>query len=142
MQEYTTHMENNNTTTNVNTNGPFFFAIQQKMSRRAATRFDRLFASRPDGAATFVQLNNTPRYASAISTLLFACKDHGLDRNGLTRSQIVMSYNKSQKLLELVAKYIEINGVESALSKILNANIPSALDVQQTRAEILRALAA
>lgn len=142
MREYTTHMENTNNTTSVNPHGPYFYALEKGLSRRAATRFDRLFASRPDGAATFVQMNNIPRYASAISTLLFACKDHGLDRNGLTRSQIVMAYNKAQKLLIMVAKYIELNGAQDAIERIRAANIPEGLDVQQTRAEIIRSLAA
>lgn len=142
MREFTTHMENTETNTTINNNGPYFFALQQGMSRRASTRFDRLFASRPDGAATFVQLSNVPRYAQAIKTLAKACKDHGLDRNGLTRSQIVMAYNKAQKLLSLVAQYIELNGVQDALEKINSANIPEVLDVQQTRAEVLRSLAA
>lgn len=138
-------MENTNTTntetTSVNIDGPFFYAQAVGENKRTSLRFDKLFNSNNSFAAEFVALSNVPKYVQAIAVLLVACRDHGLDRNNLTRSQIVMSYNKAQKPLKLIAKFIELHGPQALFDNMIAANIDSNKPVLDIRNDIIKSCA-
>ena len=136
-------MENTEHTTdsNINQEGPFFYAVAAGNSKRVAERFNAIFSANNSNVAEFVGLSNVPKYRAAVDALLYACKDHGLDRNGMTRSQIVMAYNKAQKPLKLIEKYVEINGVQALYDNIIAANVSTDANVLDVRINIVKACA-
>lgn len=129
---------NTTTTDSINQDGPYFYALAMGENKRTSQRFDRLFNSKNANSAAFVALSNVPKYRDVISVLLTACRDHGLDRTNLTRSQIVMSYNKAQKPLKLIAKFVELHGVQALLDNIAAANVDVTKSTLDIRIDIVK----
>ncbi len=56
----------------------------------------------------------------------------------MTRSQIVMAYNKAQKPLKLIAKFIELHGVQAILDNMIAAKVDGSKPTLDTRIDIIK----
>jgi hypothetical protein len=107
--------------TTVNINGPYFFAKENGLTHRSAVRFDRLFE--PQRKTEFVLISQQDYYRECIKWLLLACKDKYLDRTNLTRSQIVMAYNKDQAKLKKINLAITNGGIAYLFDSVIAQGI-------------------
>ena len=92
----------NNETNTTQTSSAYKFASGFGNSHRIATRFESCIAGK-----SFEDINMV--YPTIASKLMFLSQDIGLDRANLTRSQIVMAYNKQNKAWQGIVKYINMS---------------------------------
>lgn len=122
--------------TNTNVLGPYFYAKEAgELTHRSAVRFDRLFE--PHRKPEFAEATQKQEYAEIIKWLLLACKDQQLERGNMTRSQIVMAYNKDQAKLKSIQKFITEHGVFGFFDKVIASGIGN-FDIAQSNPRFAR----
>lgn len=95
-------MTQNETNTPAVRSSAYAYAENFGNSSRICKRYESCFQG-----CSFEYINE--RYSNVANRLMFLSQDIGLDRTGLTRSQIVMSYNKQNNAWRGIVAYIQMN---------------------------------
>lgn len=92
----------NNTTTAVRSSA-FNYASNLGNSNRICKRFESCFI----GGISFEDAIN--KWSNVAGKLMFLSQDIGLNRQNMTRSQIVMAYNKQNNAWRGIVMYLQMN---------------------------------
>jgi len=93
---------NNNETNTTEQSPAFAYAKAFKNSNRVCQRYESCFVD-----STYNQA--TEKWSNLAGKLLFLAQDISLNREGMTRSKIVMAYGKQNNAWNGIVMYIQMN---------------------------------